>query len=315
MTVISIALCASVCGVPVTSVIGYLSIPCKQHFDAPLCLQWPRDGAVTRFVKGSTCAIWCFKCVTFPEGGTLQRGKGLGRCSRGDDEERPNQVLKCSEVSGSPQLPFLPPLQSMAFTSSVASLWLVRWLSWMLALEVSAHFYHCEKKEGTCDKAIMWPVTHYPSPHPNPPSFVTQKATEKHVRAIFKARRGTKTKRSLPPSQSILNAFLVEKTAKCWLCWAATRPLWRARVLLILQGVFQTCTWKRMWQGSVGSFWAAVVKAKCYATKILMYSITVRVCSWINWLNMSDMVELCFLCMFKAATGIYWHICSSKYVQ
>lgn len=82
----------------------------------------------------------------------------------------------------------------------------------------------------------------------------------------------------------------------CWLSGSIVSTVESQGILLLLQGVFKSCSLeKRTWQGSVGSLRAAVVKAKCYATKILMYSITVRVCSWINWLIMSIMVDLSFL--------------------
>lgn len=62
------------------------------------------------------------------------------------------------------------------------------------APEVLIHFYHCENKRGgSVIRPLCRPMTHHP-PDPKLPSLVTQKATEKHVRAILKARRGTERK-------------------------------------------------------------------------------------------------------------------------
>lgn len=124
----------------------------------------------------------------------VQRGfmrAGLGRCSTVNDEERLNQVLKC--LLTSPKPPYFSPVHGIYLLSSICD-----WSGDSHGPQPSpwglASFLSLWKKEGKCDKAIVLANDPPPSLLPQPTSFVTQKATEKHVRAILKARRGTEKK-------------------------------------------------------------------------------------------------------------------------
>lgn len=110
------------------------------------------------------------------------------------------------------------------------------------APEVWLHFYHCERKRGSVIRPLCWPMTHHPPYYPNRLPLLPRRPQRSMSEQYLKPGGGPRRNRSLPPSLSVLDAFLVVKAAKCWLCWAASCPLWRARVLLILQGVFRSCS-------------------------------------------------------------------------
>lgn len=75
------------------------------------------------------------------------------------------------------------------------------------APEVSVHFYHCERKRGKRDKATT--LANDPLHSPPQPSFLLlpRRPQKSMSEQYLKSGGGPRRNRSLPPSQSILNAF------------------------------------------------------------------------------------------------------------
>lgn len=131
------------------------------------------------------------------------RGTVLGRCSTVDDKEQVSVYMSGSQKNTLFSSVHGLHLSCRQFMSSQ-----VTHTDLSPAPEVSVHFYHCERKRGRVIRPLCWPMTHCP-PHPSPPSFLLPRRPQKSMSEQYlKPGGGPRRNRSLPPSQSILNAFL-----------------------------------------------------------------------------------------------------------
>lgn len=144
---------------------------------------------------------------------------------------------------------------------------------------------------GECDKAICWLMTHHPA-HPNLLPLLPRMPWKRLSEQYFKPGEELKCNSSLAPPSPLaspppFSPLGCENSHLLVVIGASSCPLWRSRVLGILQGVSRSCSLEMDWLDFCGGvLLSSCCQGKMLCYKILMYSITVRVCSWINWLNM-----------------------------
>lgn len=143
-------------------------------------------------------------------------------------------------------------------------------------------------------------MTHHPA-HPNLLPLLHRMPWKRLSEQYLKPGEEPKWNRSLAPSQSFSvhpsphfsPLRSVVRTATCWL------SLGHHHVHCGDPGYLAFCReypdhvhWKWTWLDFCGGvLLSSCCQGKMLCYKILMYSITVRVCSWINWLNMYIMAD------------------------